>query len=203
MTDVRLRCLGGEPPPPELAGDICAVSLLPEVARKELWAALGPSLPDPLPAEAEAELDAFCRRHTVDPDHLGVVLRACRFLVRAATGRGLSEPDLASDLRSLTRDEEVISLLASGYERARRSLSEQALKKALDLHGESLTGIDFRLDRIQGTRDVPKLDAIVAHLALELARGSETRNISFQADLATIGLLRDVCEEIQRRARQR
>lgn len=198
-----LRSLGGALPPSELAGDIGAISLLPDAARQALWSALGPSLPNPLPSEAEAALDAFCKRYSVDPDHLGLVVRACRFVVRAATARGLSKELLIEDLRSLTEDAQVIAVVASGYEEGRRLLGERALKQALDVHGESLKSVDFRIDHIQGTRDVPTLDAFVAHLALEVGRGEERRTLSFQADLAAIGALRDVCDEIQRRARQR
>lgn len=202
MTNARLQCLGGEPPPAELAGDISAVSMLSEAARDELWSALGPSLPDPLPVEAEAQLDAFCARHGVNPDHLGLVLRACRFLLRAAFARGMNEAQLQDDLRKLTRDEQVIAAIASGYERARRSLTEHALQRALDLHGDSLRGIDFRVDQIKSTRDAPHLDAFVANIALELGRGGDRRTVSFQADLAAVGALKDACEEIQRRARR-
>ena len=87
-----------------------------------LWSVLAPSLPDPLPDEAEQALDAFCSRYSVDSEHLGRVVRAARFVVRAAALRGLDERDLAADLAALTPDPDAVTTLVGGYPRARALL---------------------------------------------------------------------------------
>lgn len=195
-----LRCLGGEPAPPDLPGDIFAASQLPDAARGELWHALGPSLFDPLPPAAERVLDTFASTHKISPDHLGRVIRACRFVVRAAVQRGLSDQELATDLALLTPDAQVVAILLSGYEQAQVSLRGVALERALGLHGERLTGVDYRVDRLCGTRDAPRLDVLVAMFSLELRSADGAKQLRFQADLDAVRALRKACEAIERSA---
>ena len=193
-----LRCLGGEPAPEELAGDVFSLSQLPAGARADLWSVLGPSMPDPLPSTAETALDAFCEKHAVDPDHLGRVVRAARFVVRAAALRGLDERALAADLAALTPDAEAVATLLAGYPRARTLLGEGALKRALDVYGDTLVGVDFRVDRLLGSGDSPWLDAPVALFSLELRTREGARPLRFQADLEGVRALRAACEAIER-----
>jgi hypothetical protein len=193
-----LRCLGGELAPAELGGDLFAFSQLPEPARAALWSVLAPSLPAPLPDEAEQALDAFCSKYSVDSEHLGRVVRAARFVVRAAALRGLDEAELAADLATLTPDPEAVTTLVGGYPRARKLLGATALKRAMDAFGESLVDVEFRVDRVVGASEAPRLDAPVAFLSLGLRSRDGARSLKLQADLEGVRRLRAACEAIER-----
>ncbi|WP_437668732.1 COMM domain-containing protein [Sorangium sp. So ce131] len=197
----RLRCLGGAPPPPELAADLRRLLELPAGARQRLWEALGPSLAEPVPAAVERLLDEFCRRHEVDAEGLARVLKACRFLVREASKRDLDRAALATDLATLTpasveEGEQIQAVLLAGYEKAKAVVRREILRGALLDHGKLLAGVDWRIDTISAASRGAKIEAPVVVLTLSYQEGGRSERITLQATPEMLRELQRACAQI-------
>jgi len=101
VTVSTLLCLGGLPPPAEIAADLALLPQLPAAAKQGLYRLLGPCLGEDVPASIEEALGAFCRAFEVDDGAMARAIRASRFLLREAAGRDLSAASFAEDLGKL------------------------------------------------------------------------------------------------------
>jgi hypothetical protein len=151
MKAAHLKCLGGDPVPPSLASDLARIGALHPSARQAFWDALGPSLPEPVPPDVGAQLDAFCSAHSVTQDDLAPALKAVRFLVREAARRDISANDLEADLGSLVQDAAVRAVVVGVYERARGEVQRGLLLRSLADHGNVVTGMAWRVDTVEAS----------------------------------------------------
>jgi len=194
---VRLRCLQGKPTPPDLASDLRALTRLPEAARAGLWSVLGPCLTEPLPAEAEGMLDAFCRTHRLQRDDLARPVKACRFLLREAASAAVPRATFVQDLRALCGGDDAIQqFLFAGYDAACKVVRQEVLQGTLADHGKLLVGIDWRLDSVQASNRGSRMRVPVALLTLRYREGDETRRITLQVLPETLRQLTQTLTEI-------
>jgi hypothetical protein len=178
---VLLRCLRGKPTPPGLATDLRGLTRLPDAARAALWSVLGPCLAEPLGAEAEGKLDAFCRAHRLDRDALSRPVKACRFLLREAASGNVEREAFVQDLRVLSgRDDAIEQFFVAGYDVACQLVRQEILQGTLADHGKLLMGVDWRLDSVQASSRGSKMRIPVALLTLRYREGDQTRRITLQ-----------------------
>jgi hypothetical protein len=201
---VPLHCLGGEAAPAGIAADLRALAELPERARARFWEALGPTLPDPLRASVEPALDAFARKLEVPPDELARALKACRFLVREASARGLDRGRFEDDIvrllgGPLSPEAAVIApLLLSHYDAARAALSAVAARDTVADHGAVLQAIEWRLDAILASSRGDAGAARVAVLTLVYREGNREERLTLHVSPEKIDELRRACERMSR-----
>lgn len=147
-TEIPLACLGGAPAPPELATDLQALAALPEAARKSLWRAVEPILPDPVPQTATSLIEALATELAIDPKELARVASAMRALYRFATKSDLSPANLEADVRALSGEhaERVVPVVMASAESAKARIQPELLQKSVAAHGKVLLDADWRLD---------------------------------------------------------
>jgi hypothetical protein len=194
---ITLHCLPGRSPPPELAGDLGRLRRLPAPAQGRLWEALGPSLREPMAREVEARLSAFCQQLGADPDELAPLLRACRFLLRAAARLDLASARFAEDLAALGADARTTELLLAGYEKAKSVLRLEILESTLTEHGKLLLGVDWRHDTINASQHGSALAAPVAVLTLRYQEGKQEQRLTLQALPSVLEQLERACAELR------
>jgi hypothetical protein len=194
---VRLRCLRGKPTPPDLATDLRGLTRLPDAARAGLWSVLGPSLTEPLSAQAEGLLDAFCRAHRLRRDDLSRPVKACRFLLREAASANVERTVFVQDLRALCgRDDVLEQFFVAGYDAACQVVRQEVLQGTLADHGKLLTGVDWRLDSVQASSRGSKMRIPVALLTLRYREGDQARRITLQVLPETLRQLTQTLTEI-------
>jgi len=201
---IPLFCLGGKAAPPEIAADLRVLSRLPERARARFWDALGPSLPSPLPAAAERALDAFARSFSIDEGELGRALKACRFLVREASARGLDAARFEDDLvrlagGALSPEAAVIApILLSHYEAARSALRAGFVAETLEDHGAVLESVEWRVDAVISSSHGDGLDARFALITLGYREGGRKERLTLRVPPDKLEELRLACERMAR-----
>ena len=194
---LRLYCLGGGAPPPDLGADLLRLLRLPAEALQKLWQVLAPSLADVIAKETEQLLDVFSAAYRVDEDDLAQAIKACRFVIREAARLDVPTAALADDLDRLCPDEPLIKeLLLAGYEPAKEQLRHEIVKAALADHGKILVGVSWRLDAIQASDRGGKLRMPVAMLTLHYREGAEAGRVTLQVLPDMMGELRQVCEKV-------
>ncbi len=194
---MALRCTGGKPAPPGLAHDLGMLLGLPTPALAKMGDVLGPCLSDPLPADADRRLDAFCATHGISKDALGRPLRACRFLFREAATRDTPADAFAEDLRALCPETPVIKELLLGvYDAAKSTVRQELLRGMLTDHGKLLVDVDWRRESVEGTSRVPDARVRVALLTLRYQEGEETKRITLQVLPETLRRLRASIDQI-------
>jgi hypothetical protein len=201
---VPLFSLGGQTAPPDIASDLRVLARLPEGARARFWDALGPALEEPLPASVEAMLDTFTRAYEIPEADLGRALKACRFLVREASTRGIDRAHFEEDLvrlcgGPLSPDAAVIApLLLSRYDAARSALRASIIEATVSDHGAVLESIEWRLDSIVASSRGDALDARLAVLTLDYRQGDRKERLTLHLSPGKLEELRRACEKMAR-----
>src|SRR5580693_3392694 len=125
-TPLRLYCLGGGEPPPDLGADLLRLLRLPAEALQKIWQVLAPSLAETIAKETEELLDVFCSAYRVDEDELALAIKACRFVIREAAQRDVAAGALAEDLDRLCPGEMLVKeLVMAGYEPAKERIRHE------------------------------------------------------------------------------
>jgi hypothetical protein len=197
VAPVKLHSLGGQEVPGSLLVDLRKVLDLPPAARASLWQALGPSLPEPMPPDAEGQLQTFCTSFAIPPEDLARVLRAQRFLLREATALDVPSDAFADDLTALfPADPAVKEVLAGGYERAKALIRNDILNGTLADHGKLMVGVDWKVESIGASNRGAHLGLPAAVLTLRYREGNEAGRITLQLLPEMVRELRKACEKI-------
>lgn len=202
MSSRPIHTLGGQPAPPEIAGDLERLLELPGSARARLWEILGPCLTDPLPDTLEAQVDAFCAAHGAPPATLAVVLKACRFLLWQAGSRALPRDRFAEDLAALSPAKEIADVLLAGYDPAVAQVQQILLRGALIDHGNVLEGVDWRLDHVATSNRGGSLRAPVGVLTLRYRAGAREERLTVQLLPEALRALERACEALAAAAKR-
>lgn len=197
--EVRLRCLGGEPAPAEIVRDFRRFSALPDKARQGLWEILGPSLASAADAAMEKRAEAFGRLFEVETADLQASLRVCRHLLTRAGSLDMSASDLAEDLAALSAgDGRGAAAILSWYEAAKGLVRRAILEESIFDHGRVLVGLDWRVDRIDGSDRGLRLDAPIALVTLRVRDGGREERTTMYVVPGVIGQLREACDRMER-----
>ncbi|MDI1480862.1 COMM domain-containing protein [Polyangium sp. y55x31] len=197
-----LFCLGGKAAPEAIEADLKTLARLPERARARFWDALGPALPDPLPASAESALDTFARAFDVPRDDLARALKASRFLVREACARGLDRGRFEEDVvrlagGPLSPEAAVIApILLSRYDAARAALGVSAFRDTLTDHGAVVESIEWRVDAVLASSRGDTGAAKIAVLTLGYRDGDRKDRITLHLSPEKLEELRSACERM-------
>ncbi|HVK67384.1 MAG TPA: COMM domain-containing protein [Polyangium sp.] len=197
-----LFCLGGKPAPEAIVDDLKTLARLPERARARFWDALGPALPEPLPASVEATLDTFARAFEASPDDLARALKASRFLVREACARGLDRKRFEEDVvriagGPLSPEAAVIApILLSRYDAVRATLGAASFRDTLTDHGAVLESIEWRLDAVLASSRGDAGAAKIAVLTLGYRDGDQKDRITLHLSPEKLEELRRACERM-------
>lgn len=175
-----LHSLGGSAPPADLAVDLRALVALPSGAQRNLWEALGPVLAEPISADVEARLTAFCARHQAADGDLARSLKACRFLLRSAVKLGVDQERFAADLDALGGDDapRLRALLLPGFDAARRFVREEIVRRTLAEHGKLVEGVDWRVEQLVASNHGDGVDQRVAAVTLRFSEGDRRERIT-------------------------
>lgn len=196
---LRLFCLGGGEPPPDLGGDLRRLLRLPAEALQGIWRVLAPSVAETITPETERLLDAFCAAHAIDEDDLARAVKACRFLVREAAQRDLTADALAEDHERLCPDEPLVKeLVLAGSDQARKQIRQEVIRAEVSDHGKLLVGVRWRVDAIQASEGGPKLRVPVTILTLQYREGAETGQVTMQVLPDMIEELSEVIKKVRR-----
>lgn len=192
-----LRTLGDRPAPPRLLADLALLDAMPPNARRGLWRALAPVMPEPIPPASDAAIDGFAAEHGVDPTVLTRALKACRHLVREAASRDLDAGAFAADLAALDGERgELRAILLPGWEGAKARVREELVMRAISAHGRVLVDAEWRLDMVAASSRGHDLKAPIAFVTLELLEDGAPRRITFQATPEALRKLSKVCTDL-------
>jgi hypothetical protein len=174
-----LHCLGEEAGPPELGAHLRRLRDLPEGALRELWRAIDATIGESVSKQAEQLLDAICTRHQVAPDHLGAVLKACRFLLLAAARSDASKGQFAEDLDALTDGHALTrEVLLAGFDRAKAKIRQSILRATLEDHHKLVVDIGWQLERVVASDRGERLNVGLAALTFRYREGNEDKQIT-------------------------
>lgn len=193
---MKLHCLGGSPVPAGVAEDLRGILALPTPVQERLWAVLGPSLPDPVPPSAGAEVARFCQAHGVREVDLAPSMRACRFLVRQAAAEDLSPALFLEDLMTLTGERRIGDMLMAGYDAAKKLVRGEIVRRSLLDHGKLLEGVEWRLDSVLASGQGKNLHVPVVVMTLSYREGERSDRVTLQLLPETLQNLREMLERI-------
>jgi hypothetical protein len=194
---LRLHCLGGRSPSPEIVADLLQVLALPAPAQERLWDVLGPSLFDPIPREVEARIGAFVRAYGAASEPLTRALRASRVLIREAAARNLGRDKLAEDLVAVAGGApDLARIVLADYERGKADVQLEAARRTVAEHGKVLESFKWRLDVLSASDRGRGLKLPVVTLTLHYREGDRTDSLTVQVLPDLLKQLRGVCDRI-------
>jgi hypothetical protein len=194
---VKLHCLGGQSPSPELASDLLGILSLPEAARRRFWEVLGPSLGDPVPREVEGKVARFVAEHGADAGATPRALKAARTLVRLASALDVGPKQLAEDLTRVAGGSPAIAeVILPGYDRARARLRAELGRRTVADHGRVLEAVRWRVDVLGASDRGLGLKLPVVTLTLHYREAGRREQLSVQVLPEVMKQLRDVCDRV-------
>ncbi len=194
---VKLRCLGGEPGPPELSEHLQRLRELPEGALRELWTVIDAALGEIMTRESEQILDAFCVRHAVRPDHLGAVLKASRFLLDGAARTNATKGDFGGDVDALSGAHALTrEILLHGFDRAKARLRQAILRGTVEDHHKLVVDVAWQVERIVASDRGERLDVGLSALTFRYREGGEQKRITLHLLPDAVRTLAAVCERL-------
>ncbi len=201
-----LDCLGKQPGPPELAGDLAHALALPDAVRADLWRALEPNLGVINTERTAGLVQAFCDRHGIDPRGLTPVIGACRFLFQRGAERNTPPPRLEDDLRRLlvakggeaAAIDAVVAAILACYEEAAPKLRLKAIYEALTDHGRVITDVKWRVDNVSHANTGESINVPVTLLTLRYREGDQSGQMTVQVLPDELKKLLHACQEALR-----
>ncbi len=195
----KLRCLGGEAGPPDLAEHLRRLRGLPDAALREIWKAIDATLGDSVTKATERTLDGFCARHAVAADDLGAILKACRFLLAGAARTHASKADFAADLDALTGGHALTrEILLPGFERAKGRLRQGVLRGTIEDHHKLVTDVAWQVERIVASDRGERLDVGLAALTFRYREGGADKRITLHLLPDAVRALTTACQRLAR-----
>jgi hypothetical protein len=196
---IKLRCLAGEPGPPELGDHLRRLRDLPERALREIWTAIDASLDDPVTKDTEQKLDAFSARHELSTAELGEVLKACRFLVLAAARLNATREHFAADLDDLTGGHGLTrEILLPGFDRAKARVRQAILRATIEEHHKLVVDVGWQLERVVASDRAERMDVALAALTFRYREGNEDKRITLHLLPDGVRALAAACQRIAR-----
>jgi hypothetical protein len=194
-TPPALRCLRGQPAPPDIVPDLAAVKSWPDLARQQLFRVLGPCLAEPVP-DVEKQLDQFSREFRVPGPDLARVIKACRFLLRRAAMTNLTLAEFVEDLASLGDGGELSECLVPGYDAAMQVVRVEIATAALVEHGKLLDRVSWRVDQVAFSNRGDKVGLPVVMLTLDFHEGGKRERLTLQVTPAALNELSAMCARL-------
>lgn len=194
------------PPPPEsptstpqlpeaARNGIVELSRLPEAVTAGLWPLLELALTHPGDPASVEQLRGFACEHALDEHRLLAAVQGGDYLLRRAAAEDLAEGRFAEQIASLLGAESPARrLLQDRYPQVRNWLREQALLDTLADHGNVLTGLEWRLDRVQASHRGHNLETPVLFLKLTYRSGEGEQQLSLQLTPDGLASLGRLCE---------
>ncbi|MBK8253452.1 MAG: hypothetical protein IPK82_12395 [Polyangiaceae bacterium] len=170
----KLRSLGNAGAPTEMASDLRSLLNLPEPAQHHFWEALGPSLPEPIPASVESRLTQFCERFGAPESVLARAVKASRHLCRGAAMYALEKSAFTSDIFTLLGEADgaaVSSILMVGFDAAVSLLRGEMRNKTISELRDRASSVDYQVSKITASRHAEALDIRVLSITFHKASG--------------------------------
>ncbi len=193
-----LRCLGGATVAQDIVADLALLGRLPAVPRRQIYRALGPCLPEPVPPNAQAEAERFVAEFRLSAGELSRGLRAARFLLRQAARANVSAADFAADLVSLGDTGELAECLVPGYDAAKALVRQEltTARAALLEHGKVVERVAWRVDEVthSSAGELPR--SAVVLLTLGYREGDQREQITLQLGNEALAELRSLLKRV-------
>ena len=200
---ITLNCLGGQPAPPIVLDGWKQFSRFSEQARNEFWVLLGPVLLTP-DSKANQDLVAlFCKKNNIAPDALLSAVGCCEVLLKQSVTMDLASHLLRQDLLALSDDSDnPTEYFLKRYPEAKKELRQRMLMQALAAHGKVMTGLDWRLDKVQHSSHGNHLNTDIVLLTLQYTEGRRQDSITLQLTREAAQKLKVFCDRMNDRPAQ-
>lgn len=178
-----LRCLGGEPPPPELAAELATLLTLPASVLDTYAEVLEVSLAPVLDDRAETFIKRYGRKHDVEPERLAPSVKAIRFLFTRAVQAGTDRGDFVHDVEALlppAEAEHVLARLLPLFDVAFPKLRHHAAFLSVAEHGRVVRAVRWRLDVVKASDHGARIDVPVATVTFQYQQGPNAGQESYQ-----------------------
>ncbi len=188
-----LNCLEGRPAPPMVVEGWKQLRALPRPAWEPFWLLLAPVLMNPGHTANKELISLFCQEHKIQPEGMLVAIGCCELLLKQAAAMDLEEEQFHRDLTVLSGEEteELARFIIERFPKAKLGLRRKMLEESLTAHGKLMTGLEWRLDRVQHSSTGHRLDTDIVLLTLHYREGRKEDRITLQ-------LTKEAAQEIKR-----
>lgn len=201
-----LNCLGKQPGPTTLPGDLAHIIDLPKGVRDDFWTVLEPNLGAINTPHSNAIVGEYCTKHEIDPRALTPVLGACRFLILRGVENNTPPDLLEEDIKQLLASddaqeqdiEKALALIIPLYEQAAPQLRMDAVYEALIDHGRVVSDVKWRVDHISHANTGEAINMPVTILTLRYSEGDSKGQMTFQLLPDELKKLQQACEQALR-----
>jgi hypothetical protein len=194
---ILLNCLEGRPAPPTVTEGWRQFGTIPEAAWPHFWLLLAPMLLTPESRSNQELISLFCEEHDVAPQAALAAVGGCELLLRQAAALDLDAAAFEQDLRQLSGGaDERTRFVAPRYPEAKKELRKQIFMESLAAHGKVMTGLEWRLDRVQHSSRGNRLDSDIVLLTLNYREGHRQDHVTLQLTREAALSLKAFCDRL-------
>ena len=187
-----LKVLQGEPAPAEVQDGWRRLSRFPDGALNRWWTLLEPALAKPDLLRDGRRVAEFAEHFALDHDDVRVAVQASAVLVGRAVAIDLPVDDLKEDLTTLSgRFGSAAEAVTAGYRDRIRGLRKLAFERSLVDHGNTMVGLEWRIDQVSASSHAIGLDSSVVLLTLRYQRGDDVERLTLQLTPSALNQLRE------------
>lgn len=195
---VTLNCLEGRPAPPVVMEGWKQLMTFPPQAWEAYWRLLLSALTTPENPAHQNLIGIFCKEFKIVPEAMLLSLGCGELLLRQAAVMNLAAVRFEEDLAALTAggSDQLLRFMAPRYPEANQLLRNQILLDSLATHGKVMTGLNWRLDKVQHSSHGNHLNTDIILLTIDYREGKTQGAVTLQLTRDAARQLRRFCARI-------
>lgn len=195
---IPLNCLEGLPAPPVVIEGWRQLMTFPRPAWEPYWRLLAALLVQPGNATHQTAIAQMCKAHAIAPESMLAALGCGELLLGRAAAANLGQTQFQQDLDRLggEGDGDLARLFGERYPELKRIVRRQILMDALATHGKVMTGLSWRLDKVEHASQGNHLNTQIVLLTLDYREGRNQGSVTLQLTRDAARMLRRFCDRL-------
>ena len=193
-----MNCFEGQPAPPIVTEGWKQLSAFSHQLLEPFWLLLAPAVMNPGNPANQELMALFCKENEISAENMLTAMGCCELLLKQAAALDLPEDLFQQDLETLAdgKADNLVQFVRKRFPGARKGLRQQIFMDSLSTHGKVMTGLDWRLDRVQHSSKGNRLNTDIVLLTLHYQEGRKKDSISLQLTREAAKKLKTFCNRL-------
>lgn len=195
---ITLNCLGGRTAPPLVIEGWRQLMAFPRPAWESYLQVLSSVLTQAGNSAHQGLIARVSKAHAISPESMLAALGCGELMLRRAAAADLGATQFRQDLDKLSGggNGALANCFGARYPELKGAVRNQILMDALATHGKVMTGLSWRLDRVEHASQGNHLNTQIVLLTLDYREGRNQGSVTLQLTRDAARMLRRFCDRL-------